>query len=149
MLKLAVRLLAVGSALTAVACAPTAEANDPVVPSGAHVETLQTLRLVVHGTAAARPTASCNSAPSSPPVYVRINDEISGDFTLRPTKGVAVLHVQELSTSKTWCAMTRDDGTGAVIQDLFPGGIFAISVDGEATRGSAAPTPFEVVVERL
>ncbi len=118
----------------------------PPVPSGAHVETLEKLRLVVHGTAAARPSPSCGSMPSSPPVYVRLTDDISGGFTLRPIRGPAVLHVQELATSKTWCAMSRDDGTGAVIEGEFPGGVFAIRVEGD---GAAGPTPFEVVVERL
>ena len=154
MLKLAFRLLVVGSALTAAGCTPAAETP---VPSGVHVETLQTLRLVVHGTASARPTPSCDSASASTPVYVRITDEISGDISLRPTRGAAVLHVQELSTNKTWCAMTRDDGTGAVIQDLFPGGVFAISVEATGAAATtaashasaAAPTPVEVVVERL
>jgi hypothetical protein len=142
MLKISIRLLTLVSAAAAVGCAP---AEIPV-PSGVHVETLESLRLVVHGTAAARPSASCDSAPASPPVYVRLNDEISGDITLRPTRGVAVLRVQELATSKTWCAMTRDDGTGAVIQGEFPGGVFAISVEGARSSGAA---PFEVVVERL
>jgi hypothetical protein len=144
MLKISIRLIALISAAAVAACAPVDTPAE--TPSGAHVETLQTLRLVVHGTASARPSASCGSVPSSPPVYVRLTDEISGDFTLRPLKGAAVLHVQELATSKTWCAMTRDDGTGAVIEGEFPGGVFAIRVEGESVSGA---TPFEVVVERL
>ncbi len=146
MLKASIRLIALMSAATSVAACAAAETP---APSGAHVETLQTLRLVVHGTASARPSASCGSVPSSPPVYVRLTDEISGDFTLRPLKRAAVLHVQELATRKTWCAMTRDDGTGAVIEGEFPGGVFAIRVEGDGVSGATPFEPFEVVVERL
>ena len=127
------------------ACAPARSA----LPADARVEILQTERLVLHGTASASPAgASCTSAGAagSRPVYLQLNEQTNGNILLRPTAGVAVLHVEELATNRTWCVMTHADGTGAAIPADFPGGVFAISVEASRAAGSL---PFEVVFERL
>jgi hypothetical protein len=143
-------LLALVSGLAAIsgpgllACSPS---RSPVPPD-AHVEILQTDKLVLHGTAAPHPgSASCaSSSRDGTTRYLQLNEETTGNFVLRPIAGVAVLHVEELATNRTWCVMTHGDGTGGTIPGEFPGGIYAITVEGSQ---SAAPTPYSVVVERM
>jgi hypothetical protein len=132
------------SAVAAVACAPAADA-PAVVPPGAHIETSQARRVVLRGTAAAHPgEASCDSAPSSAPVYLQVDEETEGSIVLRPIRGAAVLRVEELTSNRTWCVMQERDA-GAAIPGYFPQGVYAIRV--ENSRASD-PTPFEVVFER-
>ena len=47
------------------------------------------------------------------------------NVTLRPTRNVAVLHVAQLGTQKTWCVMTKGDGLGASIPADFPRGVYS------------------------
>jgi hypothetical protein len=150
MMKLGVPRVVLASALTALsaiaalACTPARSA----LPPGAHVEILQTQKLVLHGTAAAHPeSATCaSSGPAASPQFLQLNEDITGNIGLRPTGGTAVLHLQELATNRTWCVMTHADGTGASIPGDFPGGLYAVTVEGSR---SDTPTPYSVVVERL
>ena len=137
-------LPALASALGTVACSPARTA----LPPDARVEILQTQKLVLHGTAAAHPSsATCaSSAPGPTTQFLRLNEDTMGNLVLRPTGGVSVLHLQELATNKTWCVMTAGDGSGATIPGEFPGGIYAITVEGSHSDG---PTPYSVVFERL
>jgi hypothetical protein len=142
MRELALRAIGLVS-LALAACAP---AQTPAsLPPGAHVETLQFQRIVLRGTASAHPgDASCASAPASTPVYLQLNEETEGNIVLRPIRAAAVLHVEELATSRTWCVI-QERGAGATIPGQFPQGVYAISVDGSR---AAEPTPFEVAFER-
>ncbi|HEY8089659.1 MAG TPA: hypothetical protein VIF09_17485 [Polyangiaceae bacterium] len=139
-----VSALAAASALGTFACSTTRGA----VPPGAHVEILQTAKLVLHGTAAAHPeSANCASgAAAATPQYLQLNEDMTGNIGLRPIGGVAVLHVQELASNRTWCVMTHGDGAGAGIPGDFPSGVYAITVEGSH---SDAATPYAVVVERM
>ncbi len=132
------------SALTLVACSPARSA----VPADAHVEILQTQKLVLHGTIAPHPaSASCaSSAEGSAPQYLRLNEDTTGNIVLRPLGVTAVLHVQELASNKTWCVMTSGDGSGATIPGEFPRGDYSIAVEGSR---SSSPAPYSVVFERL
>lgn len=143
-MKFAVVSIAASLSVCALACAPAKSA----LPPGAHVEILQTQTLVLHGTAAAHPaSASCASGPATTAArFLQLNEETTGNLLLRPIGREAVLHMQELATNRTWCVMTRADGTGATIPGEFPGGVYAITVEG--SRSDAA-TPYEVVFERL
>jgi hypothetical protein len=142
-LALVTSLAAIAS-VSALACAPA----KSTLPERAHLEILQTQKLVLHGTAAAHPeSATCASGEAgSEPLYLRLNEDMTGNFVLRPGSGVAVLHLQELATNRTWCVMTHGDGTGASIPGEFPGGVYSITVEGSHASG---PTPYSVVVERL
>ena len=122
-------------------------AKRPAAP-GAHVEILQTASLVLHGTAAPHPaSASCAaSTAESTTRYLQLNEDTTANIVLRPTGGVAVLHVQELATNKTWCVMTRGDGTGATIPGEFSRGVYSINVEGSHSDGA---TPYAVVFEKL
>jgi hypothetical protein len=132
------------SALTLIACSPARSA----VPADAHVEILQTQKLVLHGTIAPHPaSASCaSSAEGSAPQYLRLNEDTMGNIVLRPLGVTAVLHVQELASNKTWCVMTNGDGSGATIPGEFPLGDYSITVEGSR---SSSPTAYAVVFERL
>jgi hypothetical protein len=137
-------LVAVIPALAAIACSPARTA----LPPDAHVETLQTASLFLHGTAAPHPaSASCaSSATESTTRYLQLKEDTTANIVLRPTGSVAVLHVQELATNKTWCVMTRGDGSGATIPGEFPGGVYSITVEGSH---SDTPTPYSVMFEKL
>ncbi|HEY3821020.1 MAG TPA: hypothetical protein VGL81_27840 [Polyangiaceae bacterium] len=136
--------LAAVPVLTLLACSPARSA----VPADAHVEILQTQKLVLHGTVAPHPaSASCaSSAAGSAPQYLQLNEDTMGNIVLRPTGGAAVLHVQELATNKTWCVTSAGDGSGATIPGEFPGGVYSITVEGSHSEG---PTSYAVVFERL
>ncbi|HEY1691982.1 MAG TPA: hypothetical protein VGG39_07460 [Polyangiaceae bacterium] len=141
---LAIAAMTISASVLSLACAPA----KSTVPPGARVEILQTQRLVLHGTAAAHPeSATCASShDGSTPQYLQLNEDMTGNIALRPVGGVAVLHLQELATNRTWCVMTHDDGTGAAIPGDFPGGVYAITVEGSH---AVAETPYAVVVEKL
>lgn len=150
MLKLGLARLVSLSALVAFSGAASlaCSTSHPALPPGSHVEILQTQKLVLHGTAAPHPeSATCaSSAAAGAPQYLQLNEDITGSIGLRPTGGVAVLHVQELASNRTWCVMTHGDGAGAAIPGDFPGGTYAITVEGSH---SEAPTAYSVVVERM
>ena len=136
--------LAAMPALGLVACSPARSA----VPPDARVEILQTDKLVLHGTAAPHPeSATCATSPKdSTTRFLQLNDDTTANIVLRPTGGVALLHVEQLATSRTWCVMTHDDGTGGTIPGEFPSGLYAITVEGSH---SDAPTPYAVVIEKM
>jgi hypothetical protein len=137
-------LLALVSAPILVACSHSRSA----LPPDAHLEILQTEKLVMHVTAAPHPeSASCASSKrDSSTRFLQLNEDTAGNFVLRPTAGVAVLHVEELATNRTWCVMTHGDGLGGTIPGEFPSGVYAITVQGSH---SDAPTPYAVVVEKM
>jgi len=92
-------------------------------------------------------SASCASSTRDASThFLQLNEETTGNFVLRPAAGVAVLHVEELATNRTWCVLTHGDGTGGTIQGEFPSGIYAITVQASHTN---APTPYSVVVEKM
>ena len=143
------RILSLSALVASCATASLAcSSSHPALPPGTHVEILQTQRLVLHGTAAAHPeSATCaSSAATGEAQYLQLNEDMTGSIGLRPTGGVAVLHVQELASNRTWCVMTHGDGTGAAIPGDFPGGTYAITVEGSH---SGEPTAYSVVVERM
>jgi hypothetical protein len=150
MSKLGVSSVALLSAVAALpalgllACSPARSA----LPPNAHLEILQTEKLVLRGTAAPHPeSASCaSSARDATTRYLQLNEDTTANIVLRPTGAVALLHVEELATNRTWCVMTRGDGTGATIPGEFPSGIYAITVEGSH---SDAPTPYSVAIEKL
>jgi len=135
---------AIAATLGLAGCAPARGA----LPPNASLEILQTDKLVLHGTAPAHAAgASCASSPrDSTTRYLQLDEDTTASFVLRPTGGVALLHVEELANDKTWCVMARADGTGATIPGEFPAGVYAITVEGSH---SSAPTPYAVVVERM
>jgi hypothetical protein len=112
------------------------------------VEILQTQHLVLRGTAPANEgSLSCASpSPSASPSYLELRDDMTGNINLRPMAGVAVLHVTNLATHKTWCVMTQGDGTGASIPGEFATGVYAIDV--QCSRSTAAQQ-YAVQVEKL
>jgi hypothetical protein len=119
-----------------------------VVPSGAHVETLQTRSIVLRGTAPAHPgSASCGSSAANPSHahLLELKDDTTGDIVLRPTSGPAVLHVALLGSTKTWCVTSQGDGDAA-IPGAFAAGVYSISVEGS---GSRAPLAYQVVFEQM
>jgi hypothetical protein len=118
------------------------------LPPGAHVETLQTRQIVLRGTAAANPASvSCaQRSGASTPQYLELKEDMTAAVVLRPIAGVALLHVQELASNKTWCVMSKGDGTGATIQGEFPLGVYAISVEGSHSNEAM---PYAVAFERM
>jgi hypothetical protein len=140
-----VRLLVLSSALAAVT--GCAAGGRGALPADARVETLQTDRMVMRGTAAPNAASvTCAQMQGGSPKYLELKSDETANMVLRPLDGVAVLHVQELATNKTWCVMTKGDGTGAAINGTFPMGVYAISV--EASHSDHA-MPYAVSIEKL
>jgi hypothetical protein len=131
-------------ALGLLACSPARSA----LPPNARLEILQTEKLVLHGTAAAHPeSASCASSTRDATTrFLQLNEDTTANIVLRPTGGLALLHVEELATNRTWCVMTAADGTGGTIPGEFSSGIYAITVEGSH---SDAPMPYSVMIEKL
>jgi hypothetical protein len=147
MSSLSARLLLLASAFAAGASLGCSGSHG-AVPDGAHVATLQTERIVLRGTAPANPaSASCaNTSGASTPQYLELKEDVTANVVLRPLAGVAVLHVQELASNKTWCVMSKGDGTGAMIPGQFPMGVYAISVE---SSHATEPMTYAVAFERL
>jgi hypothetical protein len=142
------RIVLLASAAVASAAALGCSSSHGALPPGAHVESLQTQRIVLHGTAPANAASvTCaNRSGSSTPQYLELKEDATANVVLRPIAGVAVLHVQELASNKTWCVMSKGDGAGAMISGEFPLGVYAISVEGSH---SSEPMPYAVAFERL
>jgi len=130
--------------LAAVACAPSQSAPPP----DARVETLQTQKLVLRGTAPPNSGSLSCASPSTggSPRYLELKEDMTANIALRPMDGVAVLHVTNLATHKTWCVMTQGDGTGATIPGEFAMGVYAIDV--QCSRSGAAQ-PYAVQFDKL
>lgn len=125
------------------ACAPS-----QTVPADANVQTLQTQSVVLRGTAPANGgSLSCaDAAPGGSASYLELKEDVTANVALRPMAGVAVLHVTNVATHKTWCVMTKGDGTGAMIPGEFGMGVYAIDV--QCSRTDAAQ-PYAVQFEKL
>jgi hypothetical protein len=122
------------------------------VPENARVDSMQTDKMVLRGEAAATvDNPSCKTTALPAKHFVKLNDDLPGHFILRPAAGepamkLAVLHVTNLDSGKTWCMQAGADGSPATIGADFPNGTYAISV----TEGrSTAPHRYELVIEKL
>jgi hypothetical protein len=132
------------AAAALVGCAP----SQPPLPEGVTVETLQTERLVLHGVAAPHPESASCSHPSSGAgtKYVQLSEGMVGNISLRPTSGIAVLHIEELASNRKWCVLSHGDARGASVSGDFPPGTYSVSVEGSQSHEQM---PFQVVVERM
>jgi hypothetical protein len=147
-MKVILALGALGLVTTAVGCA-THSAALPGVP----VHPLMTETLRLHGTASSLPTSpSCSATVNAKPANVlELADDTRVTILLEapigePALPLSMLRVTHLESNKTWCAMTRPDGTPAAIGGELPSGQYAVSV---AESASAAPRKYEVRILRL
>ena len=135
-------------ALAAAGCAEHSAAL-PGVP----VHPLMTETLRLHGTAS--PTlvnmACSATAPAKPSNVLELADDTRVTILLGPQAGepalpLTMLHLTHLETNRTWCVMTRADGTPAAIGGELPSGQYAVSV---AEMRTAQPRKYEVRILRL
>jgi hypothetical protein len=142
--------LGLGVVVGGVGCAGSQSAILPGVP--VHPLIAETLRL--QGTATRMATSpSCNAAAgdAKPANVLELDDDTRVTIMLEAPRGepalpLSMLRVTHLATNKTWCALTRADGTPAAIGGELPSGKYAVSV-GESA--SAAPRKYEVKILRL
>jgi hypothetical protein len=122
------------------------------IPADARVESMQTDKMVLRGEAAAsvdNPSCQTNALPARH--FVKLNEDLNGHFLVRPAAGesalkLAVLHITNLESGKSWCVQAGADGAPAMIGAEFPQGTYAVSV----TEGrTSAPHRYELVVEKL
>lgn len=127
-------------------CAGSARGD---LPANARVDTLQTGSIVLRGVADADPRGpNCASAELPAKHLLELKESLVGKLQLRQSLKssealVAVLHVKHLDSNKTWCVMTKPDGTLPTIPGEFATGVYAISVAG------AHAQPYEVLFETL
>jgi hypothetical protein len=128
-------------------------ASAPEVPAGVPVHALVAERLTFQGTA--QPTlknSACTAAaPGKPDHLMHLESDTRATILLGPVPGeaplpVAMLHITNLETNKTWCVMTSADGTPAALGAELPGGMYAISV---AETNGAPARRYEVKVSKL
>ncbi len=141
--------------LSVLATACGAQGKSSAVPEGAHVDILQTEQLVLRGSSPTRlDRVACDkAAPAAAQHLLELRDDTNGSFRLRPAAGerglqVAMLHITNLDSNRTWCAVVAPDGSPALIPGGFPSGTYAISVSA-ASAGQSPPPRYEVVVQRL
>jgi hypothetical protein len=122
-------------------------------PPGVPVHGFVANSLTLRGTAEPTLTsATCSAAaPTSPKHVVELPEETRATIFLGPEKGqpllpVSMLHMTHLDSNRTWCVMTKADGTPAALVGEFPSGVYAIAV---AESKSAAPQRYEVTFEKL
>jgi hypothetical protein len=123
------------------------------LPAGVPVHGLVTNTMTLHGTAEATLTsATCTvAAPASPKHVIHLEEETRATVLLGPEKGhaplpVSMLHITHLESNRTWCVMTKSDGTPAAIAAEFPSGNYLVSV---AEPRSASPQRYEIQLEKL
>jgi hypothetical protein len=122
------------------------------VPADAHVHLMQTDRIVLRSTSdASMASPSCQTAALPAQIFVEMKDEVAGHFLLRPHltdvgPKLAVLHVTQLDTGRTWCVESSADGITTAISGDFAQGTYAISVQ---EPHSMSAHGYEVVVEKL
>lgn len=122
------------------------------IPTDARVESMQTDKMVLRGQAAAtvdNPSCQTNALPAKH--FVKLNDDLNGHFLVRPAPGepalkLAVLHVTNLESGRSWCVQAGADGSSPTIASDFPQGTYAISITEART---SAPHRYELVVEKL
>ena len=144
----------IGSVVVALsALALGACAQHTVTPPGVPVHGMVANSLTVRGVAEASLTsASCTgAAPVSPKHVVELPEETRVTIFLGPIKGepllpVSMLHLTHLESNRTWCVMTKPDGTPASLVGEFPQGNYAIAV---AESRSDVPRRYEVTFEKL
>jgi hypothetical protein len=150
--KLSFRNVVSISALALTAITGCASSAHTELPPNAKVDLMQTDRMVLRGTAEpSKDGAGCKSAALPAKHLVDLKDDLPGHMILRPAPGeaplkLAVFHVTQLDTNRSWCVQVGEDGATAIIPGEFPQGVYAISVTEAPT---AAPQKYEVVVERL
>ncbi|HEY2510724.1 MAG TPA: hypothetical protein VGI39_07705 [Polyangiaceae bacterium] len=138
-----------GLALAGAGCAT----SHAVIPPGTPVQALIADRLTLRGTA--EPTLlnpSCSAAAPAKPAHIfELPEETRAMIMLAPPGAepqlpATMLHVTNLDSNKTWCVMSKPDGSPATIAAEFPSGHYAVSV---AEVNGAAPRKYEVRVEKL
>jgi hypothetical protein len=150
--RFAAAAAAAGAAAGAVAVAVTGCASGTPVPADARVETMQTDKMVLRGTAeASDKSPSCKMDALPAKHFVKLQAKTLAHLMLRPALGqpkleLAVLHVTHLESNRTWCVQSTADGSPASIPGEFPYGTYAIGVsEGKTTQ----PHRYEVVFEKL
>lgn len=145
------RNVSIVAGLAAVALAGCAA--HTATPPGVPVHGLVANSLILRGTAEPTLTsATCNgAAPTSPKHIVELPEDTRVTIFLGPEKGqpllpVSMLHITHLESNRTWCVMTKADGTPAALVGEFPSGNYAVAV---AESRSAAPQRYEVTFEKL
>jgi hypothetical protein len=141
------------SLVAAAAAAVTACSGQRIdVPADAHVHLMQTDKIVLRSTSdASMDSPSCKTAALPAQIFVEMKDEVAGHFLLRPHATdagpkLAVLHVTQLDTGRTWCVESTADGVTTAISGDFTQGTYAISVQ---EPHSMSAHGYEVVVEKL
>lgn len=136
----------------AAAAATACSGTRVEVPAEAHVHLMQTDKIVLHSTSdASMDSPSCQTAALPAQIFVEMKDDVAGHFLLRahamdPGPKLAVLHVTQLDTGRTWCVESTADGLTTAISGQFAQGTYAISVQ---EPHSMSAHGYEVVVEKL
>jgi hypothetical protein len=128
-------------------------ASRPMVVAGVPVHVLIAQELTLRGVAA--PTLSnpsCSGAVAMKAAHVfALEDTTMASIMLHPQAGegalpVTMLHITHLESNRTWCVMTKDDGTPAMVGGELPMGTYEVSV---AEMRGAEPRRYELRVEKL
>ena len=128
-------------------------ATHAAAPPGVPVHGFVADSLVLRGTAEPTLTsASCTAAaPTSPKHVVNFAEDTRATIFLGPEKGqpllpVSMLHLTHLDTNRTWCVMTKADGTPATLAGELPQGLYAVTV---AEPKNTPAARYEVTFEKL
>lgn len=139
-------------AATAIALAGCASSSANI-PAGVPVHTLAAERLVMRGVAPATlANPACTAAaPTKPAHLMELSEDTRATVLLTPQAGegplpIAMLHMTHLESNKTWCVMTKEDGTPAVVAGELPMGTYAVAV--AEMRGNE-PRRYELKVHKL
>jgi hypothetical protein len=142
-----------GLAFAGLAFAGCASSSAAALPAGVPVHGLVTNSMTLHGVGETTLTsATCTvAAPASPKHVIHLEEGTRAAIFLGPEKGhpplpVTMLHITHLESNRTWCVMTKPDGTPAAIAADFPSGMYAVSV---AEPRSSSPRRYEITLEKL
>jgi hypothetical protein len=109
--------------------------------------------MTLHGVApASLSNPACTAeAPAKPAHLFELSESAHATVILRPRAGdgplpISMLHLTNIETSRTWCVMTKSDGSPAVLASDLPAGTYAVAV---AEMHGSEPRAYEVKIEKL
>ena len=128
-------------------------ASRPMVVAGVPVHVVIAQELTLRGVAS--PTLSnpsCTGAAPTKAAHVfALEDGTMASIMLSPQPGepalpATMLHITHVESNRTWCVMTKDDGSPAIVGGELPMGTYEVAV---AEMSGSAPRRYELRVQKL
>jgi len=128
-------------------------ASRPMVVAGVPVHTVIMGELTMRGVASpSLSNPSCSGAlPTKASHVFALEDSTLASIMLNPQPGepalpITMLHITHLESNRSWCVMTKSDGSPAIVGGELPMGTYEVAV---AEMRGEEPRRYELRVQKL